>query len=168
MAMLDAHGAALRSMLRRLCGRRGDADDVFQETAARVWRNLPARQGLKNPRGWVMTIGYRAFVDARGRRRREDGHGRYDELADPTAGRADPPDHAAERAEAFDRVQAAVAGLAEPVREVVVLHYLGGLSLRETAAAMGLSEGTVKSRLNAALGRLRGALEELGSGTGPG
>jgi DNA-directed RNA polymerase specialized sigma24 family protein len=40
-----------------------------------------------------------------------------------------------------------------------MLHYTGRLSLSETAAAMGLSVGTVKSRLNAALGKLRGLLE---------
>ena len=34
MDLLDAHGAAVLAMLRRLCRRRHDADDVFQETAA--------------------------------------------------------------------------------------------------------------------------------------
>jgi DNA-directed RNA polymerase specialized sigma24 family protein len=42
---------------------------------------------------------------------------------------------------------------------VVVLHYVGGLSLSQTAATMEISEGTVKSRLNAALKKLRGVLE---------
>ncbi len=43
--LLDAHGAAVLAMLRRLCGNRHDADDVFQETAARVWRHLGSRYG---------------------------------------------------------------------------------------------------------------------------
>ena len=44
MELLDAHGAAVLAMLRQLCGSRHDADDVFQETAARVWRSR--RHGL--------------------------------------------------------------------------------------------------------------------------
>jgi RNA polymerase sigma-70 factor, ECF subfamily len=38
---------------------------------------------------------------------------------------------------------------------VIVLHYTGGLSLRETAEAIGVSVGTVKSRLNSGLQHLR-------------
>jgi RNA polymerase sigma-70 factor, ECF subfamily len=155
MELLDAHGAAALAMLRRLCGSRHDAEDVFQETAARVWRSLPAAPRLRNPRGWVLTVAYRAFLDERGRSQRR----RHDELADPADPRSDPPDRAAARAEVCDRVQAAIAGLPEPVRQVVVLHYLGGLTISQTAAAMDVREGTVKSRLNAGLGLLRGVLE---------
>jgi RNA polymerase sigma-70 factor (ECF subfamily) len=56
-------------------------------------------------------------------------------------------------------VNAAIAQLDEPIRQVVILHYIGGLSLRQTAESMGIAKGTVKSRLNAALTKLRSALE---------
>jgi RNA polymerase sigma-70 factor (ECF subfamily) len=101
----------------------------------------------------MMTVAYRAFLDARGRWRV------HDELVDPADARADTPDLAAARAEVCDRVQAAIADLPEPVRQVVVLHYLGGLTLSQTAAAMEVREGTVKSRLNTGLGQLRSVLE---------
>ncbi len=61
----------------------------------------------------------------------------------------------AERAESAAQVNQAVAELSPPLREVVVLHYTGGLTLRQVAAAMGISTGTVKSRLNAGLEQLR-------------
>jgi RNA polymerase sigma-70 factor (ECF subfamily) len=162
--LLDAHGAAVLAMLRRLCGNRHDADDAFQETAARVWRHLASRAWyqprpwLRNPRAWVMTVAYRAFVDARVRRRP------HEELREPADGRVEPPDRSAERAETADRVQAAIAALSGPTREVVVLHYLGGLTIGQVAAAMDLAEGTVKSRLNAALTKLRDALVADGTG----
>ncbi len=166
MHLLDAHGGAVAGMLRRLCRNRHDAEDVFQDTAARVWRHLPAAlPSVRNPAGWLMTIAYRAFADARGRLRRQPVavgaavDGRDAPTPDPVDAAASPPDRAAERSETFDRVQSAVAELPDPVREVVVMHYLGGLSIGETAAAMGLSAGTVKSRLNAALRTLRGVLE---------
>lgn len=40
-------------------------------------------------------------------------------------------------------------------REVIIMHYYTGLSLRETAAVLGIQEGTCKSRLHAALKQLR-------------
>ena len=153
MEMLDAHGPALMGMLRRLCGGRYDAEDVFQDTAVRIWRGFGGRPRLRNPRGWIMTIGYRAYLDARARTR---GH---EELRDAPDRGARPAEEAVEHSEACRNVRAAIAELSEPIREVVVCHYLGGLSLSETASVMKLSPGTVKSRLSAALSRLRSVLE---------
>ena len=153
LEMLDLHGATLTAMLRRLCGNCHDAEDVFQETAARVRRSFSTRPRLRNPEAWVMTIGYRTFLNAR------DRHPRHADLSDLTDDRHGSPGQMAERSEERDRVQAAIAGLPEPIREVVVLHYVGGLTLGQTAAAMELSPGTVKSRLNAALNKLRSVLE---------
>jgi RNA polymerase sigma-70 factor (ECF subfamily) len=65
----------------------------------------------------------------------------------------------AEVAEDACRVNSAVAQLPIAVREVVLLHYSGGLTLRETARTMGINPGTVKSRLNTALKELRRRLE---------
>jgi RNA polymerase sigma-70 factor, ECF subfamily len=154
IALLDAHGAAAMATLRRLCRHaRHDADDAFQETAARVWRNLHEVPRLANPRAWVMTIAYRSFVDVRARQRP------HEPLPDAMDGHVDGPADLAQRTETLDRVQSAVATLDEPVRQVVVLHYMSGLTIAETASAMKLSAGTVKSRLNAALNRLRSVLE---------
>ncbi|MDB5289603.1 MAG: polymerase subunit sigma [Phycisphaerales bacterium] len=153
MEMLDAHGPALMAMLRRLCGSRHDAEDIFQDTAIRIWRGFASRPRLRNPRGWIMTIGYRAFLDARERKR---GH---EDLQDPPDDRNRPAEQAAEHSEACGKVNAAIAELSEPIREVVVCHYLGGLTLSQTASAMKLSQGTVKSRLSAALSKLRSVLE---------
>ena len=65
------------------------------------------------------------------------------------------PDENAETTESARRVSAMVAELPEALRDVVVLHYTGGLTLRQTAAATGLPIGTVKSRLYQALEHLR-------------
>ena len=46
-----------------------------------------------------------------------------------------------------DAVRAAVRGISEPLREVVVLRYFEDLSIGEIARILHLSEGTVKSRL---------------------
>jgi RNA polymerase sigma factor (sigma-70 family) len=153
MRMLDAHGPALMAMLRRLCGGSQDAEDVFQETAVRIWSGFGSRPRIRNPRGWVMTIGYRAYVDARAAAKK------YDELDDLADERTLPAEQLAGQSESCRDVNKAIAELSAPIREVVVCHYIAGLTIRETAAAMNLSTGTVKSRLNAALGKLRRVLE---------
>ena len=152
-ALLEAHGGSLMGLLRRLCRNSHDADDVFQETAVRVWKSFASRPWLRSPKSWLLTIGYRAFLDSLERHRSSE------EYSDPPDQRSRSPAETAERAEDFDRVQSAIADLPEMVREVVVLHYVGGLSIAETASAMDLPEGTVKSRLNTALTKLRSVLE---------
>jgi RNA polymerase sigma-70 factor (ECF subfamily) len=56
-------------------------------------------------------------------------------------------------------VRAAVRLLPDSQREVVELAYFGGLSYREVALAVGIPEGTAKSRLRLALAKLESALD---------
>ena len=167
--LVDDHGAALMAFLRRLCdGSIHDAEDVFQDVAARVWRHLQSRSASitpRNPRGWLFAVAYRAFLDHQSHRARApaglslfDSDGRENgDLAQrsnscPSDG---DPVAAAEREERKHMVNAALAELSTPIRSVLAMHYSGGLSLREIAEALNLSIGTVKSRLSAGLEQLR-------------
>ena len=58
----------------------------------------------------------------------------------------------------------AIEHLSEPERLVVTYRYLLELSEAETARALAIRPGTVKSRLSRALGRLRDQLEGSGDG----
>jgi RNA polymerase sigma-70 factor (ECF subfamily) len=71
------------------------------------------------------------------------------------------PSHGAERRESAQRVRAALKRLPERDRDVLALRYLEGLSTADTAAALGVSEGTAKVRLLRAMQRLRDALQEV-------
>jgi RNA polymerase sigma-70 factor (ECF subfamily) len=153
VAMLETHGPSLLAFVRRLCRNLHDADDVYQDVAVRVWKNFPNRPRLRNARSWLMTIAYRAFVDHYQRRQARESLVEVPDL------RTQSPGDCAEKREWAQRVAEAVEGLPPNVREVVTLHYTGGLTLRETAAAMNISTGTVKSRLNSALELLRGLLQ---------
>jgi RNA polymerase sigma-70 factor (ECF subfamily) len=68
------------------------------------------------------------------------------------------------REELRDRVRAALAGLAETDREVLVLRYLEGMTTAEVAAVLGLGESAVKMRHRRALDRLCRALGEDSKG----
>lgn len=154
LALLDRHGAAALGMLRRLCGNGHDAEDVFQDVAVRVWKHLGERPRLRDDRAWLMTIAYRAYLDHQ--TRRPPAHAPlFDDETLARGGNDRDPVAIAERAEHATLVNTAVSGLSPLLREVVVLHYTGGLSLRQVAATTGASIGTVKSRLNAGLEQLR-------------
>jgi RNA polymerase sigma-70 factor, ECF subfamily len=155
LGLLDRHGAGALEMLRRLCGNGHDAEDVFQDVAIRVWKHLGERPRLRDDRGWLLTIAYHAYLDHQARRPPAHVTLFDDDEALASAPTDCDPVAVVERAERARLVNEAVAGLSPPLREVVLLHYTGGLTLRQVAAATGASIGTVKSRLNAGLERLR-------------
>ena len=154
VALVDEHGAAVLATLRRLCGNAHEADDLFQETAVRVWRNFDKRPWLRSPRAWLITIAYRVFLDSRRRRRRESPESIL-EVADH---RHISAEELAQRTELLSQVERCLGELPHDLQQVMALHYQGGLSIRQTAAAMETSIATTKNRLHAALKQLRGVL----------
>jgi RNA polymerase sigma-70 factor (ECF subfamily) len=156
-AMLDAHGAAVLGLLRKLCGNMHDAEDLFQEVATRVWRHRDSWGRIRNLRPWLMTIAYRVFIDGGSKSPNQTMHVYEDDTHSPivpsAAGRL------LETQEARQAVEDALTALSPALRSVVALHYTGGLSLREVGQTLGISVGTVKSRLSAALDQLRRILQ---------
>lgn len=66
------------------------------------------------------------------------------------------PDGLAERVERRQALIAALGALTTQQREVLVLRFLLDLSVTETAQALGIAEGTVKSSTHRGLAELRG------------
>jgi RNA polymerase sigma-70 factor, ECF subfamily len=153
--LIEAHGPALRALLQNLCRNPQDVDDVWQDTAIRVWKSLQKRPWLKNPRGWLATIAYRAYLDHAAKRPPATSPGDFDRADELTP----TPHETAVLTEQRLLVRRALDALPEDLRSVVVLHYTAGLSLRETAEVLGIAVGTGKSRLHAALANLRRALQ---------
>jgi RNA polymerase sigma-70 factor, ECF subfamily len=75
-------------------------------------------------------------------------------LGDAVAGSPAPPDRAAQDHERVREVQEALQQLPELYRAVLVLRHYEGLKFREIADVLEVPEGTVKSRMTAALNRL--------------
>ena len=124
-------------------------------TPHRAWRDLPSLREVKNFDAWLRRLLVRACVRASKKDRR---HSIIEITISPTFV-ASTPD--TERALAVrDRLESA-ASVDSPAeqRTVVVLRHFVGLSLAETAEAMGVPIGTVQSRHNRALQGLRAALD---------
>lgn len=122
-----------------------DRDDVVQEALSRAWRRRSTFDaGRGTPAAWLAAIVAGEARRARGRTR-------------PSLELVDAPVEDSRRDLDLER---AVARLPARQREAVDLHYFAGLTVVETAAAMGCAEGTVKSTLSDARARLRAHLQE--------
>jgi RNA polymerase sigma-70 factor (ECF subfamily) len=179
-ALLERHRTRLRRMISvRMDARlrtRLDPSDVVQDSLAVALRRLP--QYLHDVPlpfyPWLRQIAWNRLVDLHRRhiqaRSRSVQRENADDwplsahslrlLADRLSNITSTPSARLLRDELRQRVQAAMEQLPEPLREVLVLRQLEELSVQETAAALGVPEGTVMSRHFRALARLRDLLED--------
>lgn len=141
-------GALLRTAY-LLTGSAADAEDLVQLALVRCW---PRWSRLADdPEPYVRRVLARE-VTARWRRRR------WREQSTAT-----PPETPAAAEDLDDReaLRAALARLPPRQRAVVVLRYVDDLTEAQTAAALGIAVGTVKSQHHDALARLRRELPDL-------
>ena len=129
-----------------LTGRRADAEDVVQEVFLSVYRALPLFRGESRLSTWVYRIAIRASLEHRARRRPTEG-------LDLDAPGPDVEAALVVRDEAR-RLLVAMDRLSAEHRTVLSLFAIEGLSHHEIASILGVPEGTVWSRLNAARRRL--------------
>jgi RNA polymerase sigma-70 factor (ECF subfamily) len=140
-------------------GDAAEAEDATQEGFVKAWRALARFRADAPLRPWLLQI---VANEARNRRR---STGRRARLAlraqrgDGSGGAAPSPETTVVAAAERKRLLAALDGLPDDARLVLVHRYLLGLSEEETAAALGVRRGTVKSRTARALERLRESYE---------
>jgi RNA polymerase sigma factor (sigma-70 family) len=131
---LPAHGPVLLATARLITLDLDEAQDLVQTTFELAIRNIG---GLRDPsalRAWLLRIEVReAFRLVRRLRRLVSLDGRVVELASPSS-------DLAQRAD----VRAGLAKLLHRIRAAIAFHHLAGLSVAETASAMGLSENAVR------------------------
>jgi RNA polymerase sigma-70 factor (ECF subfamily) len=128
------------------------AEDAVQETLVRCWRDLPTLRDPAKFDSWLNRLLYHAIQDEFRARRRHDANVRVVRL-EPAE-----PDAAAAVA-TREQLQRGFERLSLEHRAVVVLRLYLGLSIEETAAAIGIPAGTAKSRLHYATEAMRLALE---------
>ena len=155
------HQAAAFRVAYLLLGSAADAEDAAQEGLVRAFLALGTFRDGEPFRPWLLqVVGNEARNRRRARGRREGMLARA-----VTAFRGGsqahgpvPPDRLALAGETRAELGEALATLDEGERNVIVCRYLLELSEAETAAALGIPAGTVKSRLHRGLRRLRDRL----------
>lgn len=142
-----AYGLALRVIVDRHL-----AEDAFVESMLVVFRTAPSfdpRRG--SARTWILTIVHRRAVDLV---RRENRH-RTSELIEQGDAHGPTAEETTELRGERERVQGALRRLPERERQLIELAYYGGYTQSDLASSLGLSLGTVKSRMFTGLARLR-------------
>ena len=143
--------------LRRHCSNDEDAADLTQKTFFKAWVSLTSYQGRSSFPTWLHGIAHHVYVDWR-RKKNPSGTQSDDWWEAQASGATSPFEDTAER-DLAARVYGLVQRLEEEVRDVVHLHYYQGLSISETAEALGIATSTVKYRLRGALDFLRSHAE---------
>jgi RNA polymerase sigma factor (sigma-70 family) len=149
------HATGLFGFLLRLCGDRGTAEEVLQDTLLAVWRSAAGYQRRAAPRTWLYGVARRQAHN-RLRAARPDQVS-WDGLPEPADAAPGPEQAALSRAEAAE-IGRALATLPVAHREVLVLTFLNDLPQPEVAEVLGIPVGTVKSRLHHARRALAQAL----------
>lgn len=160
--LFEAHREAVFRLLYRLAGDRHDAEDLLQETFARLWDRRGQFQGNGSLEGYLRRIAFRVYLNARPRLRRVRAP--LPLAAEPADDRAGP----AERASREDlqrfllaHVRRVVDELPDSWREPFLLFRYEGLKCREIADVLGLTPKAVELRVTRALQRVAARLEDL-------
>lgn len=147
-----------------LAGSAADAEDAAQDAFVKAYRALASFRAGSPFRPWLLRIvGNEARNRRRAAGRRAAQELRVAERGNP-GGAGPSPEAAFEAAEERRALLRALDALGEEHRQVVGCRYLLELSVEETATALGVPEGTVKSRLARALLRLRELLDPVHHG----
>jgi RNA polymerase sigma-70 factor (ECF subfamily) len=139
-------------------GNVGDAEDLTEEVFIRVldalerfeWRQVPFS-------AWLFRIAHNAIVS---HQRRDGARGRLSPLSPSLPVNTQGPEEAVEARLALDEVMEATRNLPEAQRKVIALRFGAGLSVAETARALGKSGGNVKVIQHKAIVKLRELLVE--------
>ena len=149
--IVHAFAGSIFAMSYYYSGRRDEAEDLTQEIFIRIYQNLGSfRAETGSFATWALTLSRNLIIDRFRRMRRFQQYGGSAELeALHVQDRTTPgPQRKVEQAEACRILGEALRALSPETREAVILKDLQGMGYHEMAAALGVPEGTVKSRLN--------------------
>lgn len=133
-------------------GDRHLAEDLAQEALIRLHQHWPTVRNHPSPTAWTSRVALN-LAGSWWRRRGAERRANRRSLQPSGSAGPEPADVLA--------IRTAVAALARPHRSVIVLRFYAGLSVRETAEALGRPDGTVKSLTHAAVAELRRVLVDI-------
>ena len=159
--MLDQYiaqyGPRLFGLCLTLCQSRPEAEDLYQDTWLRVLSRWEQYDRTKPFPPWLTRICVNLYRNRLRRLARSPVLDRFRTAEEKDAFFSSVP---APAGEDYSALHAAVDALPEKLRLAVVLYYFQELDIRAAARALGVPEGTVKSRLGRARRQLREVLND--------
>lgn len=134
-----------------------EAEDLAETVFLKTWQFLPSfgKKGkAQNFRAWLYRIAHNALIDHRRTRKLETTL-----AADiPDASEMQNPDETFEKGETFRHISQAIAALDDTSQHVIISRFLAGLSHKEIAQTLGISEGNVRIVQYRAIRKIRETL----------
>ncbi|MGM9521918.1 MAG: RNA polymerase sigma factor [Oscillospiraceae bacterium] len=153
----------------KITGTPEDALDVSQEVFLKAYLNLQSFRGESRLSVWLYRLTYNACMDHIRKNRRQDtislspdDEGETREMPDPKP----LPAEEAERHELQRQVWDAINMLPSDKREIIVMREITGMTYSEIGSALGIEEGTVKSRLSRSRLALADIIKKRGTFSG--
>ena len=164
--LVRGYNASIFHVAYRMLGDSADASDVVQEIFLKVFRNINGFKGESSLKTWIFRIAFSEILNRlRWWKRRyrhatvsldedQNGNGHGYRLSDATPG----PEQILQSKEQEQAIQQALKKLSSDHRSIIILRDIEGFSYGEIAAVLGVSIGTVKSRLARARADLKKSL----------
>ncbi len=150
-AIVSGHARRIFGLCYRYTRRREEAEDLTQEIFIRIYQNLRTfRSGTGSFQSWAMRLSRNLIIDRYRQARRIprfEGSQELEEMHLEDQSRPN-PQRRIEQAEASRFIGEALGALSPENKEAVILRDLQGMGYHEMAEVLGISEGTVKSRIN--------------------
>jgi RNA polymerase sigma-70 factor, ECF subfamily len=135
----------------RYTHQREEAEDLTQEIFIRIYQNLKTfRSGTGSFHSWAMRLSRNLIIDRYRQTKRAPRFEGSQELEEMNLEdeRRPSPHRRMEQADASRFIGQALCALSPENKEAVILRDLQGMPYHEMAQVLGISEGTVKSRIN--------------------
>lgn len=158
---VHVHGEALRNWIRAKFPGIVDVENLIQETMARVWRANTLR-GVAAPRSLLYATAHNLAVDQLRRQKvvPMDSIAEMGEL--PVYEEGPAPNELTARNQELELLTQAIQSLPDKCRRVLTLRKIYGLSQKEIAAELGISEHTVEAQVGNGMRRCAAFLARHG------
>ncbi len=162
--LMRRHLPLLRKVIYTVLGPDEDLEDVLQESLVKIWQALPRYRYRSAFTTWLYRIARNAAVDHI--RRRRASRRIMTRLHLLVGDDGEDPEEQVLRDEERDRRRRLFFRLPEKDRLILLYRIGEGMTVEETASALGVAAGTVKSRLSRARRRALDLWKETENGQG--
>lgn len=163
--LVDRYQGKLLRLVTQLVRSREDAEDIVQESFVKAYLSIDSFRGQSSFYTWLYRIAFNMAIDFKRKVSRRGGDSAPLEDVDTTKNiytvqTIESPSDVVSRKEQAELISKALHELSEEHRTVIVLREIDGLSYEEIAKVMGISKGTVMSRLHYARKKMQTALKD--------
>ncbi|MCL2619448.1 MAG: sigma-70 family RNA polymerase sigma factor [Defluviitaleaceae bacterium] len=154
------------NLARRTMGNNEDAEDITQEVALKIYRNLKSCRGEELLKAWIARITHNTCMDMlrRNKGKHTDSLEVMEEIGAELVEQSEGPEDLLVRKELGQHLEVTLAKLPPQYRALIALRDIHGYSYEEVAEILQLPVGTVKSRLFRGRAKLKTILSEQNGG----